>query len=94
MNFFAEQKLTQTLKNLWLPKERHGEWAGDWDGNVVKLGCDDICTIINIIKFTEFKKRLYSHLCSFKSSVKINEIIGMLMINIWSNIHFAPWLEI
>ena len=25
-----------------------------WDGNVVKLGCDDGCTTINIIKFTEF----------------------------------------
>ena len=28
---------------------------GVWDGNAVKLGCDDGCTTINIIKFTEFK---------------------------------------
>ena len=33
---------------------------GVWDGNVVKLGCDDGCTTINIIKFLELKK--YPHL--------------------------------
>ena len=27
-----------------------------WDGNVVKLGCDDGCTTINTIKFIELKK--------------------------------------
>ena len=47
---------SQTL-NLF-PKEtgwvgRDG--LGDWDGNAVKVGCGDCCTIINIIKFTEFK---------------------------------------
>ena len=31
-------------------------WTGVWDGNVLKLGCDDGCTTINIIKFIEFKK--------------------------------------
>ena len=30
---------------------------GAWDRNVVKLGCDDGCTTINIIKFTELKKK-------------------------------------
>ena len=29
---------------------------GVWDGNV-KLGCNDGCTTINIIKFIEFKKK-------------------------------------
>ena len=29
---------------------------GVWDGTVVKLGCDDGCTTINMIKFTKFKK--------------------------------------
>ena len=29
---------------------------GIWDGNAVKLGCDDGCTIISIIKFIELKK--------------------------------------
>ena len=27
-----------------------------WDGNVVKLSCDDGCKTINVIKFTECKK--------------------------------------
>ena len=31
---------------------------GVWEGNVVKLGCDDHCTTINIIKYTELKKML------------------------------------
>ena len=30
---------------------------GVWDGNVVKLGCDDGCTTLNIIKFIKFKER-------------------------------------
>ena len=51
---------SQTLKNLQSPKEtgwgdRNG--LGIWDGNVLKLGCDDGCTNINIIKFTEFKNQ-------------------------------------
>ena len=29
-----------------------GGWGvGVWDGNAVKLGCDDHCTTINVIKF-------------------------------------------
>ena len=35
-------------------RERDG--LGVWDGNIVKLGCNDGCTTINIIKFTELKK--------------------------------------
>ena len=38
--------------NLWFPKET-GWGLGVWAGNAVKLGCDDRCTIINVIKFTE-----------------------------------------
>ena len=30
---------------------------GVWDGNAIKLGYDDHCTIINIIKFIELKKK-------------------------------------
>ena len=30
---------------------------GLWAGNVLKFGGDDGCTTINIIKFTELKKR-------------------------------------
>ena len=33
-------------------------WAGGWDGNFIKLGCDDHCTNINLIKFIELKKRI------------------------------------
>ena len=56
MNFFAEQILTHTLKNSWFPNETVWGW-GDalrvWDGNAIKLGCDDHCTVVNVIKFTE-----------------------------------------
>ena len=56
---------SQTLKNLWLPKEtgwiKEG-WAGGLDVNVLKLGCDDGCTAINIFKFTELLKKLKNKL--------------------------------
>ena len=47
---------SQTLKNLWLPKETG--WMervglGVLNGNILKLACDDGFTIINSIKFTE-----------------------------------------
>ena len=32
-------------------------WTGFGDGNVIKLGCDDCCPTINVIKFTELKKK-------------------------------------
>ena len=28
-------------------------WGVGWDGNTIKLGCDDHCTTINVIKFIE-----------------------------------------
>ena len=31
-----------------------GGW-GVWDGNATKLGCDDRCTTINVIKFIVLK---------------------------------------
>ena len=36
---------------------------GVWDGNAIKLGCDDHCTTINVIKF--IKKRKYPTTSSF-----------------------------
>ena len=30
---------------------------GVWDGTLVKLGCDDGCTTINIIRFIEVKNK-------------------------------------
>ena len=28
-----------------------------WDGNAIKLGCNDHCTTINVMKFIELKKK-------------------------------------
>ena len=59
---------SQTLKNLWLPKETgcgRRDGLGVWDGNVLKSGCDDGCTTINIIKLKNNKLK-------FKSSVSWN----------------------
>ena len=53
---------SQTLKKLRLPKEtgcRGRDRLGVWDGNDVKLGYDDHCTTINIIKFAELKSKNY-----------------------------------
>ena len=51
---------SQTLKNLWFPKERGwggwGEALEVWDGHAVKLGCDDCCTPINVINSLSNKK--------------------------------------
>ena len=53
------KRLTQILKNLMVTK-RDRLWVRDglgvWDENVLKLGCDDGCTMINIIKFVGFFK--------------------------------------
>ena len=61
MNLFAEQKKTHGLGKTygWLPKGTScgGDGLGVWDGNVLKLGCDDGCTAINIIKFTKLLKK-------------------------------------
>ena len=34
-----------------------GYALGVWDGNTIKLGCDDHCTSINVVKFIELKKK-------------------------------------
>ena len=55
MNFFAEQILSQRLwKTYGFQKRQVGGWGDGlkvWDGNAIKLGCDDHCTTIN--KFIE-----------------------------------------
>ena len=43
---------SQTLKNLWFPKETVWGWGdalGLWDETPIKLDCDDHCTNINVI---------------------------------------------
>ena len=50
---------SQTLKNLRFPKERVrgvGDALGLWDGNPIKLDCDDHCTTINVINSLSNKK--------------------------------------
>ena len=45
---------SQTLKNLWFPKETGWGVRGTlrvWDGNAIKFGCGDGFTPINVIKF-------------------------------------------
>ena len=58
MKFFAEQKLTKDFEKLKVTKgDKLGrrDGLGVWDGNSVKLGCDDPCTTVNTIKFIELK---------------------------------------
>ena len=43
---------SQNLKNLWFPTETFwgvGDALGLWDGNPIKLDCDDHSTTINVI---------------------------------------------
>ena len=60
MDLFAKPKQTHRLGKTYGYQKGHvGEGRGGlgvWDGNVLKLGCDDGCTTINIIKFIELKK--------------------------------------
>ena len=48
---------SQTLNNLRFPNETGWGVGGNalrvWDGNAIKLGCDDRCTAVNVIKFIE-----------------------------------------
>ena len=56
MTFFALRKTdSQTLKNLWFPRETGCAAGGGGPGNATKLGCDDHCTTINEIKFMKKK---------------------------------------
>ena len=38
-----------------------GDGLGVWDGNAIKLACDDCCTTVNVIKFIELKKKELSN---------------------------------
>ena len=50
---------SQTLKNLWFPKETVQGWGdvlGLWDGNPTIFDCDDHFTTINVINSLSNKK--------------------------------------
>ena len=47
---------SQTLKNYGFQRRQvgsGGDGLGVWDRNTIKLGCDDHCTTINVIKSIE-----------------------------------------
>ena len=60
MNFFVEQILThRSWKTYGFQMRQVGGWRvvpGVWDGNAIKLGCDDHCTTTNIINSLSNKK--------------------------------------
>ena len=52
---------SQTLKNLQFPKETSWGWGDGmevWYGNAIKLGWNDHCTTINVIKFIGKKEKI------------------------------------
>ena len=64
---------SQTLKNLCFPKETVqgvGHALGLWDGNPIKLDCDDHCTTTNVINSLSNKIYIYK----FKHWKKYNKI--------------------
>ena len=60
MNLFGNRKRVTDFEKLMVTKETgcwgaaNGQESGD--GNFVKLGCDDGCTIVNTIKFIELQE--------------------------------------
>ena len=69
---------SQTLKNLWFSKQTgqgHGrDGLAIWDGNAVKLGCDDCCITINVIKLIELKTlKLKKMKTGKKNPIKMKE---------------------
>ena len=64
---------SQTLKNLCFPKEMVRGWGdvlGLWDGNAIKLGCDDHCTTIIVINhWVTIKKILVMHKLKWSCSI-------------------------
>ena len=58
---FAEQTLAHRLYKIYdFQRRQVGVWGdglGVWDGNALKLGCDDRRTTREVIKFIELKKK-------------------------------------
>ena len=77
-----QNRYSQTLKNLWFPEETGWGWEGGlgvWDGNAIKLGCDDHSTTINVIKFTDLKNVVLSRVALFTIARRWKETKRPLM---------------
>ena len=57
---------------------------GIWDGSAVKLGCDDGCTTINVVKCIEFKNKILSSETLFHSPLSVPISVSGLRIVCWS----------
>ena len=49
---------------------RWGDALGFWDGNAIKLGFDDCCTTINVIKLIELLKKKNKEINGTKERVQ------------------------
>ena len=60
MSFSPKQILTQRLKKMYgFQRRQVGVWGHVmevWDGNAVRLGCDDNCPTTNVINSLSNKK--------------------------------------
>ena len=88
MNFFAEQMLTHRLRKTYgFQRRQFSGWEdtlGVWDGNPIKLDCDDHCTTVNVINSFNNKKIWYIHKMDYYSAIKKNEI--MLLATTWMDL--------
>ena len=58
---------------------------GLWDGNPIKLDCDDYCTTINVINsLSNEKKMWYIYTMEYHSAIKGNGILAFL----------ATWMDL
>ena len=65
-----------------------GSGLGVWDGNAVKLGCDDHCTTINVIKFIELKSQAGSSRhgsaeTNLTSIHEVQSVVSLSGLRIW-----------
>ena len=72
---------TSLQKRYWLTDcgktysfQRDG--PGVWNENAVKLGCDDCCTSISVIKFTELKKSIWKTMQKRVINYMENKYVG------------------
>jgi len=67
---------------------------GLWDGNPIKLDCDDHCTTINVINSLSNKKRKKTHWKSASTltgCVTLGEILQLSRVPIFSSLKWRLW---